>query len=83
MLEFNGDITDFFFQEIKKKGKYTLEKIGSKIVIIPREEEPYYKPIIQINDIERLKIELQKDKKEMEEKAKNLQASIGSDSELM
>lgn len=59
MLEFNGDITDFFFQEIKKKGKYTLEKIGSKIVIIPREEEPYYKPIIQINDIERLKIELQ------------------------
>ena len=32
MLEFNGDITDFFFQEIKKKGKYTLEKIGSKIV---------------------------------------------------
>ena len=32
---------------------------------------------------EELKIELQKDKKEMEEKAKNLQASIGSDSELM
>lgn len=32
---------------------------------------------------EELKIELQKDKKEIEEKAKNLQASIGSDSALM
>ena len=58
MFEIPNDIVNFFFEEIHKKGKYTIEIIGTKANIIPIDYQAYYKPIIVVKDIDDLKISL-------------------------
>lgn len=50
------DILEFFFDEIKSKGKYEIIINNNEAIIIPREEEKYYKPIIRIPDLEYFRI---------------------------
>lgn len=50
------DITSFFFEEIKSKGKYEIDIEGNSALIIPREEERYYKPNMRIPDLSRFSI---------------------------
>lgn len=51
MFELKENILDFFFEEIKKKGKYTIRFDGNGALIIPRDEEQYYKPVIVVKDL--------------------------------
>lgn len=58
MFKVPNDIVNTFFDEIHKKGKYTIEINGKKAAIIPVDYQAYYKPIILVNDIEDLQISL-------------------------
>jgi len=58
LLKIPYDIVNFFFEEIHKKGRYTIEIIGTKAKIIPIDYQAYYKPIIVVKDIDTLKISL-------------------------
>lgn len=56
MIEKTNDILEIFFREIKEKGKYKLDIRENTALIIPREEERYYKPIIRVPDLNYLRI---------------------------
>jgi len=56
MIEKPRDILEFFFREIKLKGKYEIDIKGNMAYIIPRDEERYYKPVIKIPDLDYLEI---------------------------
>ena len=51
MIEIPKNILEFFFKEIKLKGKYEIEIRKNIAYIIPKEKEKYYKPIIKIPDL--------------------------------
>lgn len=53
MLEIPNKILEFFFREIKLKGKYEIEIKYNTAYIIPRVEERYYKPIIRIPNVKK------------------------------
>lgn len=56
MLKIQNDILEFFFNEVKIKGKYEIKINNNSAYLIPREEERYYKPIITIPDLEYFRI---------------------------
>ena len=53
MIKIPNNILDFFFREIKLKGKYEIDFIENSVHIIPKEEESYYKPIIIIPNLDK------------------------------
>lgn len=58
MFKIPNNVVEFFFNEIKVKGKYTIEIDGNKAYIIPPEYQAYYKPEIIVNDIGTLRTSL-------------------------
>lgn len=54
MFEMPDNILEYFFIELKKKGKYTTTFIGTSAVIEARKEQKYYKPNIFIKDLAEL-----------------------------
>lgn len=50
------DILEYFFKEVKEKGKYEIKIDNNSAYIIPREEEKYYKPVIIIPDTDYFRI---------------------------
>ena len=53
------DIVTYFFQCLIDKGKYKIENNNGVILINPREQESYYKPVIVVKDIIELKESLE------------------------
>lgn len=51
MLKIPDDILEFFFNEIKVKGKYEIKIDNNQAFIIPRKEDAYYKVIVSIKDL--------------------------------
>lgn len=58
MFDIPNDIVQFFFDEIHKKGKYKIVLNNKGAIIMPRSEEAYYKPNIEIKDIEEFRVAL-------------------------
>lgn len=54
MYEIPDDILTFFFSQIVKRGKCRIERIDNQIYIKSRLEHEYYKPVICVNDLEKL-----------------------------
>ena len=52
MKKNNKNISNFFFEEIQKKGKYTISINNNKAIITPREEEKHYKTAVTIPNLE-------------------------------
>lgn len=52
MIDIPENILEIFFREIQIKGKYKVIINGNKAQIIPRDEESYYKPIMNIQNLE-------------------------------
>lgn len=51
MFVLPDDIVGFFFEEIHIKGKYNVVVDGNRARIYPRDEERYYKPLIDVKDL--------------------------------
>lgn len=58
MFEIPDDILDFFFQEIRKYGKYQIVKEENIVKIKTDLDHEYCKPTIVVTDLEKLKIAL-------------------------
>lgn len=58
MFNIPEDIVKYFFDEIHAKGKYDVIIDKNRAYIKPRKEETYYKPVIEIKDIEEFRIAL-------------------------
>lgn len=54
MFEIPKDVINFFFNEIRRKGKYEIILENDTAIIRPRLEEEYYKPIIIVKNLEEL-----------------------------
>ena len=52
------DLITYFFRCLINRGKYTIENNNGVFLIIPREEERYYKPVIVVKDVNKLEISL-------------------------
>ena len=53
-FEIPNDIVSYFFKSIIEKGKYRVEILDDRVLIRPREEQEYYKPVIIVKDLEEL-----------------------------
>ena len=53
------DIVSYFFKCLIDNGKYNIENSNGVIVINPREQESYYKPVIVVKDINELRDSLE------------------------
>ncbi|MBE6148536.1 MAG: hypothetical protein E7167_03475 [Firmicutes bacterium] len=58
MFKVPENILEFFFIELKKKGKYNIAFMGNSAIIEPRKEQQYYKPNIIVKDLKELEIAL-------------------------
>ncbi|MBE6156434.1 MAG: hypothetical protein E7161_01680 [Firmicutes bacterium] len=54
MLEMPDNIVEFFFCEIRKKGKFDVVIEDNRALIKPREEQQYFKPSIIVKDLSEL-----------------------------
>ncbi|MBQ3306572.1 MAG: hypothetical protein IJG68_00105 [Bacilli bacterium] len=54
IFQIPNNIVSYFFKSIIEKGKYKVEVLDDKVLIKPREEQEYYKPVIVIKDLEEL-----------------------------
>lgn len=58
MEKMPDDIVNFFFEEIKAKGKYQVIMEENKATIVPPDYQAYYKPVIMIKDLDELRVSL-------------------------
>lgn len=58
MFKIPDDILEYFFEEIKLKGKYQVLFEGDKASIIPPDYQAYYKPVIIVKDLNDLRVSL-------------------------
>lgn len=58
MFNIPDNILEYFFTELKKKGKYNTTFVGMGAIIEPRKEQQYYKPNIFVKDLKELELAL-------------------------
>ncbi|MBQ6841455.1 MAG: hypothetical protein IJO63_05015 [Bacilli bacterium] len=58
MFEIPENILEYFFLELKKKGKYNTVFLGNSAIIEARKEQSYYKPNIVVKDVADLEVAL-------------------------
>ena len=58
MFNVPDNILEYFFVELKKKGKYSTTFTDKGAIISPRKEQEYYKPNIYVKDLKELELAL-------------------------